>query len=291
MCLSANDSSWGGSASPGPSGRGRGPLHPQYSETSVPLPESAKTQCHRVVILAPAAADIFSRLGAADSVVGVTDSVSGFPHAAMVGTHMNPGLENIAALRPGLIVAGTRFSPELAERMGAKLFVYAPKNLDEIIGAVRAVSRTIGREKEGERLAKDLQSVLDNLSPPRQVPSVLYEVRAAPLSLAVQQSVMRDLLERAGMRYAYKGDTALVSVEHLMARPPDIYIYQQGPMNKNPTPPRSRPGWENFAACIWKVKEFDFARPNTRLFESLQSLNAILHQGDFCRAGTVLFPE
>lgn len=244
-----------------------------------------------MVILAPAAADLFSRLEAADSVVGVTDSVFGFPLAANVGTHMNPGLENIAALRPTLIVAGSKFNPEFAERIGAELFLYAPKTLDEIILSVRALASKIGRETQGNQLADELHAVLDALTPPRHLLTVVYEVRATPLSLAKSVSIVSDLLERAGMRSIYSGDTGLVSVEYLMVNQPDIYIYQQGPMNKAPVPPGSRPGWSGFASCIWKVNEFDFSRPNTRLFETVRELNTILNGEEPCRAGKAAYPE
>jgi len=257
----------------------------------------------RIVVLAPAAADVLMRLGVADvtdaadaadatdSVVGVTNSVANFPKAAKVGTHMNPGLESIASLRPTLIIAGTRFNPEFAKRMGAEFFLYDPKTLDDIIGTVRTLGQKIGKGEQGEKLAAELQAVLDGLPPPRHSLSVLYETRSTPLSLAKSNSIVRDMLERAGMRYLYDGTAGLVSMEYLIRKQPDVYIYQQGPMNRNPVPPLRRPGWNRFTACIWKVDEFDFARPNTRLFETVQTLNTILNQDDVCAAGMELYPE
>jgi len=245
----------------------------------------------RIVVLAPAAADVLMRLEAADSVVGVTNSVSSFPHAVNVGTHMNPGLESIASLKPTLLIAGTKFNPEFAKRMGAEFFLYDPKTLDDIIGIVRALGQKIEKAKQGEKLAEELQAVLDGLHPPRRGLSVLYETRSTPLSLAKNNTIIRDLLERAGMRYLYDGSAGLVSMEYLIREQPDVYIYQQGPMNRNPVPPARRPGWDRFTTCTWKVDEFDFARPNTRLFETVQALNAILNQDDACAAGAGLYPE
>lgn len=245
----------------------------------------------RVVILAPAAADVLTRLNAGDSVVGVTSSVSDFPRAANVGTHMNPGLETIASLKPTLIIAGTKFNPEFAERMGAECFIYHPGTLGEIIASIRILAQKIGKEAEGIRLARELQAALDRLTPPRHSPTVLYETRSIPLSLAKGDAIIRDVLERAGMRYAFAGNAGMVSVEYLMSNQPEIYIYQHGPMSRNPVPPARRPGWDRFGACAWKVSEFDFARPNARLFETVQTLNAILNEDDSCAAGIRRYPE
>ena len=264
-------------------------LCPNASVASPPGAEARAAQ--RIVVLAPAAADVLARLDAADSIVGVTNNVFGFPQAMKVGTHMNPGLESIAALRPTLIIAGTRFNPEFAARMGSAFFLYDPRTLDDIISTIRNLAQTIEHEAQGEQLTAELQAILDGLKPPRHTLSVLYETRSTPLSLARNNSIIRDMLERAGMRYLYDGSGGLVSVEFLINAQPDIYIYQQGPMNRNPSPPARRTGWSRFNACAWKVDEFDFARPNARLFETLQTLNAILNQDDVCAAGRAVYSE
>lgn len=245
----------------------------------------------RIVVLAPAAADILARLGAEEQVVGVTNSVSEFPLAQKVGTHLSPGVEKTASLRPGLIVANNRFNPELAERMGARLFIYEPHTLDGIIESVRELASEIGRKEAGQALANELQSVLDGLTrPPRRL-TVLYETRSRPLALGKHGSIIRDLLERAGLHYTYPANMGTVSMEYLLAGQPDIYIYQEGPMNRNPERPVLRAGWERLESCVWKVDEFDFARPNTGLFETVRLLNEVIVSEDFCARGRQLFPE
>ena len=231
----------------------------------------------RVVILAPAAADVVSRLGAGDFVVGVTSSVEDFPAAESVGTHRQPEIEKIAALRPTLLIAARDFDPTLAERLGAELFIYDPADLAGITTAMRDLAARLGREKEGQTLAEYIAVLLSQTdsAPPRR-PTVLYEVRAEPLSVAGSRTVIRDLLEKAGFEYAHKGSSGLISAEYLLAHQPDYYIYQIGPMNKNPVPPNKRPGWENLKSHIWKVDELKFARPNIAMFETLVELSKVL---------------
>lgn len=243
----------------------------------------------RVVILAPAAADIMIRLDAGSSVVGVTNNVTDFPQATRVGTHLNPGVEKIASLRPSLIVGGPRFDPALAERMGVEFFLYDPKSLEAILDRTLALSRKLGKEQEGVALTKELRAMLDGLNLPAHRPTVLFETRSGPLSLAREYSVTKDILERAGMRYAYPKTSETISVEYLIANQPDIYLYQEGPMNKNPIPPHDRQGWSAFRACAWKVDEFAFSRPNTRLFETVRTLNSILNAPDPCAKGLKIY--
>lgn len=245
----------------------------------------------RVVILAPAAADILYRLGAHDTVVGVTNSVAEFPEAVKVGTHLHPGIEKIALLRPTLIISSSKFDPELASRMGAEHFLYEPGTLDEIIEDIRILGRKIDRGEEGERLAGSLERILHSLRLPENPPTVVYETRSTPLAIAKNKTVIKDILERAGMRYAYPQSTGMVSAEYLLAYQPDYYMYQEGPMNKNPIPPHERNGWDRLASCVWKVDEFEFARANTRLFTTVSELNAILNSDSPCDAGKKRYPE
>ena len=233
----------------------------------------------RVVILAPAAADVVSRLGAADLVAGVTNSVVEFPAAARVGTHRGPEIEKIAALKPTLLITTAEFDPALAERLGAERFVYDPQTLDDIIAAMRALAARLGKEQEGAELGAHIAMLLGQLNPPAAQPTVLYEVRAEPLSVAGSRSIIQDLLEKAGFKYAHAGTSGLISVEYLLAHQPDYYIYQVGPMNKNPVPPRERPGWEGLKSYVWKVDELEFARPNIRMFETLLELSKVLNSG------------
>ena len=246
------------------------------------------TDALRIVVLAPAAADIVDKLGLKDCVVGVTSSVTDFPGASTVGTHRNPGIENIAALRPSLIIASARFSAELASRLGAELFIYEPRSLPAILEAITQLAERTGKTEQGEALVASLAAMM-----PQPVktdrPTVVYEVRSTPLSLAPQESFLANLLESAGFHYAHQGVSAEVSPEYILENTPDFYIYQVGPMNKNPDPPLKRNGWRGMGACIWKVDELAFARPNTGSFALVAALTAILADDDPCEAGKSIF--
>mgnify|MGYP001227070942 CR=1 FL=1 len=85
----------------------------------------------RIVILAPAVADIIEKLDATALVVGKTRNVEAFPQAQKVGSHIRPNLELITALNPDLLVISSNkfFSAEMATKVKAKLFHYNPNSL------------------------------------------------------------------------------------------------------------------------------------------------------------------
>lgn len=242
----------------------------------------------RIIILAPAAADIVLKLNAGDMVVGVTNNVTEFSAARKVGTHLNPGLEVMAALKPTLLITPARFTPELAKRLGAEQYVYDPKDLPGILDAIGNLAQRLERSAEGAELIRQLEGMLKQLKPATKPPTVMYETRSNPLSLAKDNSIIKSMLETAGFSYAYHGSSGIVSMEWLLVNQPDYYIYQIGPMNRDPLPPNARTGWQNFSACVWAVDELEFARANTELFAKVLQLNAILAGENSCETGNNL---
>lgn len=243
----------------------------------------------RIIILAPAAADIILRLNAGDMVAGVTNNVTEFPAARKVGTHLNPGLEVMAALKPTLLITTARFTPEMAMRLGAEQYVYDPKDLPGILDDISNLAQRLGKTAEGAELARQLEGMLKQLKPVATPPTVMYETRSNPLALAKDNSIIQSMLETAGFSYAYHGSSGIVSMEWLLVNQPDYYIYQIGPMNRDPLPPNERTGWQNFNACVWAVAELEFARPNTELFAKVLQLNAILTGENSCETGKKLY--
>jgi iron complex transport system substrate-binding protein len=237
----------------------------------------------RIVILAPAAVDIIYQLGLSESVVGVTAAVAEFPEAMRVGTHINPVLEKIAALRPTLIIATSRFSKENAARVKAELFIYEPKSLQDILKACAELADMLS--VDAKPLIAELNGILTQVKPLTTPLTVLYEVRSNPLSLAKHDSFIKSMLEAAGMTYAQKITASTISAEYLLTHQPDYYIYQEGPMNVNPTPPSKRSGWARLKSCVWRVDELDFARANTKSFQTVLELNQRLHSDTACREG------
>ena len=238
---------------------------------------SASTE--RIVVLSPAAADVLHALGADKLVVGKTRSVKLFPKAVFVGSHIRPNVEIVASLRPTLIVASSErfFSRELAKKLGARFYVYDPHTLEGILRHIESLGRMLGREKEAGLLVERLKNKLKRVRPLRVRPRVVYEVMQSPYLLAGHRNIVADIVERAGGIYIVRQDRKFVrlSCERARLLKPDIYIYQVGPMNRNPVDPLKRPCFKGMGFEVLRVDELSFARANTGSFDNVLYLNRI----------------
>ena len=237
---------------------------------------------HRIVILSPAAADIFEKLGAESLVVGVTKSVEGFPKAKRVGSHIRPNLEIIASLKPDLIVLSSNrfFSKEMAKRVGGDIFYYNPATCQEILEKILQIGAMVGRNMRARQLATKLSFKLTKLKPLSHPPTVLYEVMSNPYMVAGKKSIVANMVELAGGRYLVNAPRKLVrfSYEKAVSLKPQVYLYQVGPMNKNPVPPQKRPYFKGLRSKFVKVDELSFARPNTKTFDNVLWLNSLFYK-------------
>ncbi len=238
----------------------------------------------RIVVLYAAASPILKSLGIDKEVVGVTRRDPLFPQAVKVGSHLRPNVELIKALHPDIIIAGSRraFPEPLRKQVHAKVFHYDPRSLEEILKNIEALGRLLARKKEAARLISRLKQELSEITPPSCRPKVIYEIMERPLRVAGQKNIVTDIIRVAGGVNPVKISKkhVLLSPEEVLLLQPDIYLYQRGPMNKNPTPPKQRAYFHGLQAKIMEVDEFAFARPGLNAFQAVCKLNQILHA--FC---------
>lgn len=231
----------------------------------------------RVVVLAPAAVDILEKLEAGEQIVGVTRSVEEFPHALRVGSHIRPNLEMIRSLEPDLLILSSHrfFSEAMAESVGAEVFHYQPETLEQILHQTMELATLLEKQKIGERLIDEQRKKLKQVIPLEKSPSVVFEVTAMPLMLAGKKSIVRDIIEMAGGKLLTTDERKLVryNVEAILAQQPDVYIYQVGPMNRNPVPPQERGTLQRLNAAYLQVDELQYSRANTRSFDNVLELN------------------
>lgn len=238
----------------------------------------------RVVILAPAAADILQKLNVSDKIVGVTKNVKEFPDATVVGTHLKPNVEIIKSLKPDLLIVGNGkyFTDEIKDSIGVRTITYDPTNLAEILLGIRTLGKEFGKANIAGALEKSLKTEMRGLKKPTCKVSVFYEVTQEPLMAAGTDSIVSDIITRAGGSIVSGADRKLykTSPEAVIMAKPDIYIYQTGAMNKNPVQPQDRPEYKNLKAQYLRVNESDYSRANSQAFENVKYLNNIFNR--FC---------
>ena len=237
----------------------------------------------RIVVLYAAASPILKSLGISPKeVVGVTRTDHTFPSAVKVGSHLHPNIELVKALHPDLIIAGSKraFPPELEKRLGIKVFRYDPSTLKGILKKIKELGEVLHRKKAAARLISQLESYLRKVKKLPYTPGVVYEVMSNPLLVAGTKSIVNDIIEKAGGKnlITVPRKHIAVSPEKVLALNPDFYIYQVGPMNRHPIPPKQRPYFKDLKAVVIRVKEKDFARPGLNAFKAVVKLNRIFYQ-------------
>ncbi|WP_164885317.1 ABC transporter substrate-binding protein [Geovibrio thiophilus] len=237
----------------------------------------------RVVILAPAAADVFYKLGAGDRVAGVTKNVTEFPDAVKVGTHIRPNAEIIRSLRPDLIITGSAdeyYADAVKAITGAAVYKYDPLNLEEILTAVMEIGKITGHERQAEALAAELRAKLASVKPLKEKPGVIYEISQLPYIVAGRGNIAASVVSAAGGEILTDSDGKLVklSVEKAVALQPDVYIWQTGPMNRNPVEPEKRPEFAKMKTKWIHADERKYSRANTGSFDAVLELNSALRK-------------
>ena len=233
---------------------------------------------NRAVLLSPAVADIFVKLHIQNKVVGVTKHIRGFKNAVKVGTHIRPNLEIIKSLRPDVIfISSYRFFPKsyISKLGNVRVYVYNPLTVDEIFYHIKKIGKLFDREMEAEKLVCELKSRIKMVKKLKYHPKVVYEIMENPYYLAGRKNIVNDIIEKAGGMNLIKDNKKLVlySPEKVRFLNLDVYIYQVGPMNRNPVPPLKRVWFKGCRFKVLKVDEIKFARPNTNVVDNILFLN------------------
>ena len=236
----------------------------------------------RIVVLAPAAADIIEKLDAADLVVGKTRNVVEFPQATKVGSHIRPNLEIITSLQPDLLVISSNkfFSMEMAAAVDAQGFHYKPNTLEEILGQTSKLAELIDRELQAQKIIHEQREKLKQLKTVQNAPKVIYEITEAPLTIAGSGNILADIVTTAGGEFVSGGKRKMLrfNPEAVLALQPEIYIWQVGPMNQQPTPPAERGQYRLLKAEYLQVEQLQYSRANTKSFDNVLKLNSYFRE-------------
>jgi iron complex transport system substrate-binding protein len=235
-----------------------------------------------VVILSPAAADIFIKLGLEDKVVGVTKSIKEIKKAKRIGGHIKPNIELIRALNPDLIVISSNrfFTKEMEKMLDVKVFKYNPHTISDIFQSILEVGYLMNKEIEAEQLTERLRQKLTVIRHTIYKPTVVFESVYMPYTLAGKNNIVADIVKMAGGVYLINNKKKLVkfSIEKVVSLKPDVYIFQVVPMNKKPVHPSKRPEFKNMDSLYIEVDELSFSRANTNSIINAVNLNKLFRE-------------
>jgi iron complex transport system substrate-binding protein len=244
----------------------------------------------RIISLYGGLTEILSAIGAADRLVARTQGDETIPGIPTVGTHLQPNVEMILALKPDLVVQGgvAKGIPALKRLEVAQVPVamFAPHDFDGLFSTINRLGILTGRSEAAEALNRSLAARLEDVA--REVagrprPRVFFEVRELNLLAAGRGSMVNDIISRAGgdNLVASPQRMALYSLESLIQANPEVYIIQKGPMNRSPDNIYTRPYFQELQAVknhrVLVVDESLYSRPGPRSAEAVEQLARFLH--------------
>ena len=253
----------------------------------------------RIVSLAPSLTETVYALGLQERLVGDTDYCDYPPEAQKkqkVGGAINPSLEEIAHLKPDLVLVtrhlNTMDTVHSLDALGIASYATDPTNVDEIIGSTKKLAEVLGAPAAGISVAQDLRHRLDVLQqkigslPPRRV---LFVVWTDPLISIGKDTFIADALRRAGAESIVdaKQDWPQVNLEEVARLQPEILVFadshsESAPINMDVLV--TRPAWRILNA----VRDRKYAvisdavnRPAPRIVSAIEDLAQKLHPEAF----------
>jgi iron complex transport system substrate-binding protein len=236
----------------------------------------------KIVILYAPVSGIVKQLVGEKVVVGVTRTDPVFTKVYKVGSHLRPNLELIKALRPDLIIAGSKraYPEKMEQRFSADFFRYDPTTIEDIFEQVRKIGNLLQVPQKAKQIIAQLKNKLKQVQPLPVPPKVIYEISERSLRVAGNPSIMTAIIEYAGGLNMIKTNKkhVLISPEIVVDISPDFYIYQEGPMNKNPRPPKERSYFRPLRSKVVLVDQYLFSRPGLNVIDAIIKLNQIFKE-------------
>ena len=191
----------------------------------------------RIVVMAPAAAELLDEFGLADQVVGVGDFVSGsssYANLPRVGAYNAPSVERILELRADLFLTSASEAATTAHRrldsFGVRVVALDTSTYDGMLGAVSELGRLLEREAEARKLGREIRDRLERVRrtaeglPKRRV---LFVVGRDPLYVAGPGSHVNEMIELVGGINVVHDASApyqRASMEAVLERMPEVII-------------------------------------------------------------------
>jgi iron complex transport system substrate-binding protein len=256
----------------------------------------------RIVSLTPVNTEILFALGLGDKVVGVTDYCN-YPEEAKnktkVGDIVNVNPEQVAAVNPDIIFAGSLTKKETAEKldaMGYKTIAHDPRNQSGIRNSIMLIAKACGAEDNATRLlasmdarAKKITDVTSSLDESKK-PKVLVVVWHDPIYVAGSNCYGDDIVKLAGGINAASevNDYGVMNTEAIIKANPDVIIVTIGEGMEVPYDyfkNASEPWMKDISAIkngrVYKIDSDTISRAGPRFPYALEAMAKAIHPNLF----------
>ncbi len=228
---------------------------------------------HRIVCLSAEAADWLWRLGAWESVVGLTayfELPPGAPPKPRVSGFSSASVESVVRLNPDFVIAFSDVQAGIAAQLilrGIPVLTTNQRTLDEIESTLALLARCVNRQEEGQALLREFRARLAPVTLPAIRPRVYFEEWDDPLIAGI--AWVSELIERAGgedifsaLRDQRGAPARVVSSEQVLAARPEIIFASWCGKSVSVEAIIGRQGWGTFYPAIQhrRVYELNSAR-------------------------------
>lgn len=165
---------------------------------------------HRVVTLAPHAAELVAAAGGLAHLVAVSQGSDYPPQVKTlprVASYQGPNLEAVLAARPALIVAwGSGLSAEMQARLaalGLTTFLSEPRTLAQVLSNIERLGVLMGTRSEAEAYAARLEKRIrhlearDGMEGDAPLP-VFFQLGESPMTTLAGGHLVNELIRRCG---------------------------------------------------------------------------------------------
>jgi iron complex transport system substrate-binding protein len=254
----------------------------------------------RIVSLAPSLTETVYALGLQDRLVGDTDYCDYPPDAqkkTKVGGIINPNLEEIAALRPDVVLVTKNINRldtvRALDTLGIPTYASGePQTVADIVASTKKLADLLGAPDAGKNLADDMERRLSALNAKLQAATprrVLFVVWAEPLISAGKNTFIVDALRHAGAVSIVDStkDWPQTNLEQVVRLQPDYLVFASGHSEdavRDFEALANRPGWRILDAVHnrrFAVISDAVNRPAPRIVSAIEDLARQLHPDAF----------
>jgi iron complex transport system substrate-binding protein len=245
----------------------------------------------RIVCLSAEAADWLWRIGAWESVAGVTaffQQPESVPMKPRVSGFSTARLKEIEALNPDLVITFSDVQAGFAAELmkgGFAVMATNQRTLVETEATLAMLGRVVGREKASEKLLEEFRERLAPVRGYETRPRVYFEEWDEPMIGGI--GWVGELIGRAGgedvfseLRNKRAAAERVVSAEQVRQKNPEIIFASWCGKPVDVTAISSRPGWDEMPAVrsqrIFEIPSEDILQPGFRLVYGFERLKEVI---------------
>src|SRR5271154_3235181 len=249
-----------------------------------------------IVCLSAEAADWLWRIGAWESVAGVTAYFvpsDGTPPKPRVSGFSSANLNEITKLNPDLIITFSDVQAKLAAELiqrGFPVLATNQRTLAETEATLALLARVAGCERTGEKLLNEFRERLAPVKNVKHRPRVYFEEWNDPLISGI--AWVSELIERAGgedifanLRTKRAAPERVVSPEQICRANPEIIFASWCGKPVQADEIAARHGWNNLAVVrenrIHEITGEDILQPGFRLVYGYEKMKRLIAEKDY----------